>query len=166
MEMNTRLQVEHGVSELVAGLDLVHLQLQVAANGRLALSQDDVKLSGSAIEVRINAEDPANGFRPSPGTLAAFEFPLDRGPGTLRVDTHMQAGDSVSPHYDSLIAKVIAHAPTREGAIETLLACLRHARVEGVATTLPLHLAVLDSRDFRAGTYDTRSIPGWPASAR
>ena len=78
----------------------------------------------------------------------------------------MQAGDSVSPHYDSLIAKVIAHAPTRDGAIETLLACLRRARVEGVATTLPLHLAVLDSREFRAGTYDTRSIPGWPAPVR
>ncbi len=166
MEMITRLQVEHGVSELASGLDLVHLQLQVAANGRLPVAQPAVRLAGSAIEVRINAEDPANGFRPSPGTLTAFEFPRDLGPGTIRVDTHMQAGDSVSPHYDSLIAKVIAHAPTREGAIETLLACLRRARVEGVATTLPLHLAVLDSREFRAGTYDTRSIPGWPASAR
>jgi acetyl-CoA carboxylase biotin carboxylase subunit len=166
MEMNTRLQVEHGVSELVSGLDLVKLQLHVAANGRLPLAQGDVKFAGSAIEVRINAEDPTQGFRPAPGTLAAFEFPRELGPGTIRVDTHMQAGDSVSPHYDSLIAKVIAHAPTREEAIETLLRCLRKARVEGVATTLPLHLAVLDSQAFRRGEYDTRSIPGWPVPAR
>jgi acetyl-CoA carboxylase biotin carboxylase subunit len=166
MEMNTRLQVEHGVSELVSGLDLVKLQLHVAANGRLPLAQEGVKFSGHAIEVRINAEDPSNGFRPAPGTLAAFDFPRDVGPGTIRVDTHMQAGDAVSPYYDSLIAKVIAYAPTREAAIETLLACLRRARIEGVATTLPLHLVVLDSREFRTGTYDTRSIPGWPAATR
>lgn len=161
MEMNTRLQVEHGVSELVSGLDLVKLQLRVAAHHRLGLTQDDVRFSGHALEIRVNAEDPSANFRPSPGTLSAFEFPRELGPGTIRVDTHMQAGDSVSPYYDSLIAKVIAHAPTRDAAIETLLRCLREARVVGVATTLPLHLKVLDSAAFRSGQYDTRSIPGW-----
>jgi acetyl-CoA carboxylase biotin carboxylase subunit len=161
MEMNTRLQVEHGVSELVSGLDLVKKQLEVAAHHRLRLAQSDLEFTGHAIEIRVNAEDPADNFRPSPGTLTAFDFPRDLGPGAIRVDTHMQSGDSVSPHYDSLIAKVLSHAPTREGAIETLLRCLRACKVEGVATTLPLHLKVLDSAAFRSGKYDTRSIPGW-----
>lgn len=161
MEMNTRLQVEHGVSELVSGVDLVRKQLEIAAWRRLGLAQEDVKLSGHAIEIRVNAEDPSNKFRPSPGALSAFEFPRELGPGVIRVDTHMQAGDSVSPHYDSLIAKVLAHAPTRAQAIDTLLACLRASKVAGVATTIPLHLKVLDSREFRSGEYDTRAIPGW-----
>jgi acetyl-CoA carboxylase biotin carboxylase subunit len=161
MEMNTRLQVEHGVSELVSGVDLVKKQLEVAAHRRLGLVQSDLRLAGHSIEIRVNAEDPSNNFRPSPGTLSAFEFPRDLGPGHLRVDTHMQAGDAVSPHYDSLIAKVLSHGPTRDGAIETLLRCLRACKVEGVATTIPLHLKVLDSREFRSGNYDTRSIPGW-----
>jgi acetyl-CoA carboxylase biotin carboxylase subunit len=160
MEMNTRLQVEHGVTELVTGADIVVEQLRVAANERLSLAQERVRFSGSAIEVRVNAEDPSHGFRPSPGTLAAFEILRDLGPGAIRVDTHVSAGDEVSPHYDSLIAKVIAHAATRDAAIETLLACLRAAVVEGVQTTIPLHLAVLDSAEFRAGRYDTRTIPG------
>jgi acetyl-CoA carboxylase biotin carboxylase subunit len=161
MEMNTRLQVEHGVSELVSGVDVVVAQLRVAANERLALEQDRIALSGHAIEARINAEDPSQNFRPSPGTLSAFEIPTDRGPGTIRVDTHMQSGDSVSPYYDSLIAKVIAHAPTRDAAIETLSNALRASHIEGVKTTIPLHLAVLASNEFRSGRYDTRSIPGW-----
>jgi acetyl-CoA carboxylase biotin carboxylase subunit len=164
MEMNTRLQVEHGVTELVSGVDIVVEQLRVAANQRLSLAQERVALSGSAIEARINAEDPADNFRPSPGTLAAFDFPRDLGPGAIRVDTHMAAGDAVSPHYDSLIAKVIAHAPTREAAIETLLRCLRGSKVTGVKTTIPLHVAVLASNGFRSGRYDTRAIPGWPSS--
>jgi acetyl-CoA carboxylase, biotin carboxylase subunit len=161
MEMNTRLQVEHGVTELVSGVDIVTKQLEIAANRPLGLTQDALAFRGHAIEARINAEDPEHGFRPSPGTLAAFEVPRDLGPGTIRVDTHVRAGDAVSPHYDSLIAKVIAHAPTRDGAIETLLRALRGARVEGVKTTIPLHLAVLDSSAFRSGRYDTRTIPGW-----
>jgi len=161
MEMNTRLQVEHGVSELVSGVDLVKKQLEVAANRALGLAQSDIALRGHSIEIRVNAEDPSQNFRPSPGTLTAFDFPRDLGPGEIRVDTHMQAGDSVSPHYDSLIAKVLSHAATREEAIETLLRCLRAAKVEGVATTIPLHLKALDSKPFRTGAYDTRAIPGW-----
>jgi len=162
MEMNTRLQVEHPVSEMVSGVDVVALQLKVAANHRLGLTQDDVRLAGHAIECRVNAEDPARGFRPTPGKLEALEVPRDLGPGRVRVDTHLSAGDEVSPYYDSLIAKVIAHADTREAAIETMQRALAAARIGGgaVATTLPLHLAVLASDEFRSGEYDTRSVPG------
>ena len=162
MEMNTRLQVEHPVSEMVSGVDIAAEQIRIAARERLALEQRSVRLSGHAIECRLNAEDPARGFQPSPGTLRAFELPRELGPGTLRVDTHLAPGDTVPPHYDSLLAKVIAHAPTRELAIETLLRSLRAARIEGVATTLPLHLAVLSSTEFRTGDYCTSAIPGWP----
>ncbi len=165
MEMNTRLQVEHPVTEMVTGIDIVAKQLAIAAQRPLGVAQDAVVLDGHAIECRINAEDPAQGFRPSPGVVDVFDLPRDRGPGTIRVDTHLQAGDDVPPYYDSLIANVIAHAKTRELAIETMLACLRAARVEGVATTIPLHLAVLASPEFKKGDYDTRSIPGWPPSA-
>jgi acetyl-CoA carboxylase biotin carboxylase subunit len=162
MEMNTRLQVEHPVSELVSGLDLAALQIRIAANERLPLAQAGVALRGHAIEARINAEDPARNFQPSPGKLRAFAIPSDLGPGTVRVDTHLEAGDTVPPHYDSLLAKVIAHAGTRALAIDTLLHTLSAARIEGVATTLPLHLAVLASEPFRAGRYDTSAVPGWP----
>jgi acetyl-CoA carboxylase biotin carboxylase subunit len=162
MEMNTRLQVEHPVTEMLTGLDLVELQLRVAANEPLPFGQDAVKASGHAIEVRINAEDPARDFRPAPGLLESLEFPSDLGPGIVRFDTHLSAGERVSPHYDSSIGKLIARADTRDLAIETLLRCLRAARVAGVATTIPLQLAVLDSPAFRAGQYDTRAIPGWP----
>ena len=161
MEMNTRLQVEHPVTEMVTGLDVVELQLRVAANEPLALRQADVRSSGHAIECRINAEDPALDFRPTPGRLDAFELPEGLGPGVVRVDTHLAAGESVPPFYDSLIAKVIAHGETRAEAIETLRRALSAARIEGVATTIPLHLAVLGSSEFASGAYDTRSVPGW-----
>jgi acetyl-CoA carboxylase biotin carboxylase subunit len=164
MEMNTRLQVEHGVSELVSGVDIVVEQLRVAANERLSRAQTEITLAGHAIEARINAEDPEHEFRPSPGTLTRFEVPLNRGPGSVRVDTHMQSGDAVSPYYDSLIAKVIAHAPTRDQAIATLLNALAAMHVEGVKTTIPLHLKVLASPEFRSGRYDTRAIPGWKSA--
>ncbi len=166
MEMNTRLQVEHPVTEMITGVDIVKEQLRIAANERLALTQAQIAPSGHAIECRINAEDPAQGFRPSPGVLTAFEFPLDRGPGRVRVDTHLAAGDEIPPFYDSLIAKVIVHGATREAAIETMVRTLSAAKVAGVPTTIELHLAVLKSDEFRRGEYDTRSIPGWkPAIA-
>jgi acetyl-CoA carboxylase biotin carboxylase subunit len=165
MEMNARLQVEHPVTELQTGVDLVKEQLRIAANQRLSIAQSDVQQRGATIECRINAEDPSQGFRPTPGTLETFEFPTEVGPGSLRIDTHLRAGDRVPPYYDSLLAKVLAHGKTREAAIETLLSALSRAKVEGVATTIPLHLAVLDSPEFRAGDYDTASIPGW-ASAK
>ncbi|MCZ6596082.1 MAG: acetyl-CoA carboxylase biotin carboxylase subunit [Planctomycetota bacterium] len=162
MEMNTRLQVEHPVSELTTGVDIVAEQIHIAANRPLSLDQDAIAPRGHAIECRINAEDPAADFRPSPGRVDAFAIPDDAGPGTVRIDTHLNEGDSIPPYYDSLIAKVIAHAESRELGIETMLAALRGARVEGVATTIPLHLAVLESEAFRSGAYDTSAIPGWP----
>jgi acetyl-CoA carboxylase biotin carboxylase subunit len=163
MEMNTRLQVEHPVTEEVTGLDLARLQLEIAANRPLTVAQEDVSFTGHAIECRINAEDPHDDFRPTPGELAAFEFPTDRGPGRVRVDTHLRAGDSVSPHYDSLLAKVIAVGADRDQAIATMLGALEGARIEGVSTTIPLHRAVLASDEFRTGDYDTTRLPGWKA---
>ena len=162
MEMNARLQVEHPVSELTSGVDLVKEQLRVAANEPLGYDQSAIALSGHAIECRINAEDPARDFRPTPGTLEVFDLATEIDSGTVRVDTHLRAGDTVPPFYDSLIAKVIAHAPTRQGAIDALRQALSASRVEGVSTTIPLHLAVLDSDEFRRGDYDTSRVPGWP----
>lgn len=162
MEMNTRLQVEHPITEETTGVDVVAEQLRVAAGARLSLRQEDVAAKGHAVECRINAEDPADGFRPTPGLVTAFEFPADVGPGRVRVDSHVAAGDRVSPHYDSLLAKVITWGATRDEALDTMAACLQGASVEGVATTIPLHLAVLDSPAFRSGTYSTAEIPGWP----
>jgi acetyl-CoA carboxylase biotin carboxylase subunit len=165
MEMNTRLQVEHPVTEAITGIDIVKEQLRIAANEPLSLSQERLAPRGHAIECRINAEDPAQGFRPSPGRIETFEIPADKGPGTVRVDTHLGPGDEVSPYYDSLVAKVIAHAPTREKAIETMLRTLAGARIEGIATTIALHLEVLVSEEFRSGRYDTSRIPGWGVGA-
>ncbi len=161
MEMNTRLQVEHPVTELVTGVDVVREQLRIAAGGALGFTQDGLRLEGHAIECRINAEDPSDGFKPTPGTLTAFDFPEELGPGSIRVDTHVQTGESIPPYYDSLIAKVIAHGRTRDDAIETMIRSLSGATIEGVSTTIPLHLAVLQSDEFRSGNYDTLSIPGW-----
>ena len=166
MEMNARLQVEHPVSECVTGVDVVEAQLRIAAGQALGLDQEAVRLRGHAIECRVNAEDPERDFRPTPGRLAVFELADGEGPGAVRVDTHLAAGDEVPPYYDSLLAKVIAHGETREEAIETLLRALAASRVEGVSTTIPLHRAVLDSATFRSGEYDTRSIPGWPPHRR
>jgi acetyl-CoA carboxylase biotin carboxylase subunit len=159
MEMNTRLQVEHTVSEVRADVDLVEHQLRVAAGQRLTLPEA-VPLEGHAIECRINAEDPSDGFRPSPGTLTAWRPP--RGEG-IRVDTHVEAGYRVPPHYDSMICKIITHAPTRDAACDRMIEALEALEVEGVATTVPLHLAILRSDDFRRHRYDTRTLPGWPA---
>ncbi|MCB9758668.1 MAG: acetyl-CoA carboxylase biotin carboxylase subunit [Alphaproteobacteria bacterium] len=155
MEMNTRLQVEHPVTEMVTGLDLVELQLRVAANHRMPLTQADVRMQGHAIEVRVNAEDPAQGFRPTPGRITRLELP--QGPG-VRVDTHLRAGDAVSPHYDSMVCKVIAHGADRAQAIARMEAALGACRVEGISTTIPLALEVLADADFRAGDYDTTTL--------
>ena len=165
MEMNTRLQVEHPVTEEVTGVDIAAKQIEIAANRPLGLTQADVRFEGHAIECRINAEDPEADFRPSPGRLKAFAFGDGEGPGTIRVETHLEAGDEVAPHYDSLIAKVISHGKTRDEAIATMVRSLSAAKVEGVHTTIPLHLAVLESEAFRSGDYDTQAIPGWPKGA-
>ena len=164
MEMNTRLQVEHPVTEMVTGIDIVREQLRVAASGPLGFTQDGVSLEGHSIECRINAEDPSDNFKPSPGTASVFDIPLDKGPGRVRVDTHMTPGAEVSPYYDSLVAKVIVHAANRADAILTMQNTLAASRIEGIDTTIPLHLAVLASPEFQSGQYDTRTIPGWTQS--
>jgi acetyl-CoA carboxylase biotin carboxylase subunit len=161
MEMNCRLQVEHTVSEVRSGKDLVIAQLEVAAGRRLAWPQAEIALSGHVIECRINAEDPANGFAPAPGTVTAWQPPSGDG---IRVDTHVEVGYVVPPFYDSLLAKVIVHGTDRDDAIARMVAALGAFAVEGVATTIPMHLAILRSDAFRASTYDTRAIPGWPAA--
>lgn len=159
MEMNTRLQVEHCVSEMRSGLDLVRLQIEAASGRKLSITQDDVRLDGHAIECRINAEDPSDGFRPSPGVIEVWEPPTGEG---IRVDTHVEPGYRVPPHYDSLLCKVIAHGKNRDEACDRMIEALLSLRCEGVPTTAPMHLAILRSDAFRTHRYDTRAIPGWP----
>jgi acetyl-CoA carboxylase biotin carboxylase subunit len=161
MEMNTRLQVEHPVTELVTGVDLVSWQLRVAAGQPLTLRQEDVALTGHAIECRLNAEDAAQGFRPAPGLITAFDAPEEwryRLAGPVRLDTHVRAGYRVPTLYDSMLGKLIAHAPTRDEAIEALRAALAQLRVEGVPTTIALHRFLLNSAAFRSGQYSTADM--------
>jgi acetyl-CoA carboxylase biotin carboxylase subunit len=140
---------------MITGVDLVEHQLRVAANERLSLSQDAIRWEGHAIEARINAEDPERDFEPGPGTVERFRFPDDRGPGVVRVDTHLTAPAEVPPFYDSLVAKVIAAGSQRGEAIETLRRCLASSEVDGVPTTIGAHLKILESEPFRSGRYDT-----------
>ena len=160
MEMNARLQVEHPVSEMRTGIDLVEAQIRVAAGEPLWFSQEDVDLRGHAIECRINAEDPSNGFSPSPGVIERWEAAAV-GNDHVRVDTHVESGYEVPPHYDSLICKVIAWGEDRDAACDRLSEALRGIRCDGVSTTIPMHLAVLSSKAFRENRYDTRAVPGW-----
>ncbi|MEZ6194462.1 MAG: acetyl-CoA carboxylase biotin carboxylase subunit [Planctomycetota bacterium] len=155
MELNSRLQVEHPVTELVTGIDLVKEQIRIAAGEELSFSQRDIEVSGHAIECRINAEDPSQGFRPSPGRVGQYVPP--GGPG-VRVDSHLFSGYTIPPHYDSMVAKLIVHRPTREEAIETMLRALGEYRIEGIATTIPLYQRVLRHASFRSGQFDTGFI--------
>ncbi len=152
MEMNTRLQVEHPVTEMITGVDIVQEQIRIAANERLSVTQDEVTASGHAIEFRVNAEDPERDFRPDPGTLTRFEPPTGDG---IRVDTHVASGYRIPPFYDSMIAKLIVHGRDRADAIARAEAALAAFAVEGVKTTIPLHLRIVREPAFRAGTYDT-----------
>jgi acetyl-CoA carboxylase, biotin carboxylase subunit len=150
IEMNTRIQVEHPVTELVTGIDLVKEQLCIARGDRLSVSQDDVACTGAAIEVRINAEDPGRDFFPSPGTIDALELPEGAG---VRVDTAAYAGYRVPPFYDSLLAKLICWGRDREEAIERTRGALEDFHVEGIKTTIPFHLELLADAGVRAGDY-------------
>jgi acetyl-CoA carboxylase, biotin carboxylase subunit len=152
IEMNTRLQVEHGVTEMVTGTDLVREQLLVAAGEPLELSQDDVSPRGSSIEFRINAEDPDRDFQPAPGRIETVELP--GGPG-VRVDTAIYPGYTVPPFYDSLIAKLLVWAPTREQALRRGRRALEEFRIEGLETTIPLHLRLVDDERVVAGEFHT-----------
>ena len=152
MEMNTRIQVEHPVTEMVTLTDIVRNQIRVAEGDPLGFTQDEVIMVGHAIECRINAESPDT-FVPSPGTITTFNLP--GGPG-VRVDTYVYPGYRVPPFYDSMIAKVIVHARTRELAIARMRRALDAMVVEGIKTTIPLHLKIMDSPDFQAGNFSTR----------
>ncbi len=158
LEMNTRIQVEHPVTEMTTGRDLVALQLRLAGGEDLAgeLRQDDIAASGHAIECRICAENPAKMFLPSPGRLDVLSFPPE-GEG-LRIDAGVREGDRVTPFYDSMIAKLIVHAPTREAAIERARAALAATRIEGIATNLAFLGRVLDHAAFRSGRTLTRFV--------
>lgn len=152
MEMNTRIQVEHPVTEMVTLTDIVRNQIRVAEGDPLGFTQDEVIMVGHAIECRINAESPET-FTPSPGTITTFNLP--GGPG-VRVDTYVYPGYRVPPYYDSMIAKVIVHARTRELAIARMRRALDAMVVEGIKTTIPLHLKIMDNPDFQAGNFSTR----------
>ncbi len=156
MEMNTRLQVEHPVTECITGLDLVEWQLRVAAGEPLPLTQEQISLSGHAIEVRLCAEDPARDFLPAAGLISALSFPAE-APG-IRVDAGVQAGDSVTIHYDSLLAKLIAHGPDRAAAVRRLQAALRDLQVAGVRTNRDFLVALVAHPAFVAGAVDTGFI--------
>jgi acetyl-CoA carboxylase biotin carboxylase subunit len=155
MEMNTRIQVEHPVTEEVTGLDLVKEQIRVAAGERLSVLQDEVEWRGHAIECRINAEDHTRGFRPSPGTITYMYKP--GGPG-LRVDSHAFSGYTVPPYYDSMIGKLIAHGKDRAEALRRMEIALEEMIVEGIQTTIPFHLLALRDERFRRGDLDTHFV--------
>jgi acetyl-CoA carboxylase biotin carboxylase subunit len=149
--LNARLQVEHPVSELVTGIDIVREQLRIAAGENLHASGRAPR-RGHAIEVRLNAEDPARGFTPSPGVVERFKAPL--GPG-VRLDTHIEEGAVIPPYYDSLVAKLIVWDETRPFAIERALRALSELELRGVATTRDVAAEILGSEEFRGGTYST-----------
>ena len=155
MEMNTRIQVEHPVTESVTGIDLVKEQIRVAAGDRLSFSQEDVRFSGHAIEVRLTAEDPDRGFTPSAGTITHLVLPGGFG---VRVDTHVYAGYTLPPFYDSLLGKIIAWGRDREEAISRMTRCLDETRVEGIHTTLPFYRKLIRNEAYRRGDIATTFI--------
>jgi len=151
MEMNTRIQVEHPVTEEVINFDLIKEQIKVA--GGVPISGKNYEPTMHAIECRINAEDPFNNFRPSPGRITNFHSPGGHG---VRIDTHVYAGYVIPPNYDSMIAKVICVAQTREEALSTMERALSEFVIEGVKTTIPFHLKLLKDPNFRAGNFTTK----------
>ena len=156
IEMNTRLQVEHPVTELITGIDLVEWQLRVAFGEKLPLAQDEIRMSGHAIEARVYAENPHKNFMPSVGRIRTWRMP-EQANG-LRIDAGYREGDAVSPHYDAMLAKVIAWAPTREEAIERLNRGLEQSDVRGIVTNIPFLSALVTHAAVRANTIDTGFI--------
>jgi len=158
MEMNTRIQVEHPVTECVTGLDLVGEQLRIAGGEPLSVAQSDIPLRGAAVELRLNAEDPANGFAPTPGELERFDLP--GGPG-VRMDTGFRAGDRISPFYDSMIGKLIVHGADRTQALARARQALAELRIHGLPSTAPLHERLLASAEFRKAAVHTGWLEQW-----
>jgi acetyl-CoA carboxylase biotin carboxylase subunit len=162
IEMNTRLQVEHPISEMVSGIDLVREQLRIGAGAPLGYRQEDIRLYGHAIECRINAENPED-FRPSPGHVSEYHAP--GGPG-VRIDSGLYQGYEVPPYYDSLVAKVIAYGDDREECLMRLRRALEEYVIGGIETTIPLHQRLLDDPDFRRGAYDIGWLERWLSPAK
>lgn len=163
LEMNTRIQVEHPVTELITGIDLVQEQIRIAAGERLSFTTEDLKVKGHAIECRINAENPFQDFRPTPGRIKNWNPPVGKG---VRLDTHCHEGYLISPYYDSMVAKLIVHAPDREQACSAMLDALSSFGIEGPNTTIPLHSAIIAEPVFRDGSVTTRwlendFLPHW-----
>lgn len=152
IEVNARIQVEHPVTELITGLDLIKWQIRIAAGEPLTLKQSDIKSRGHAIECRINCEDPSENFRPSPGTVQNMQLP--GGPG-IRWDSHLVNGYRVPTNYDSMIGKLLVHADTREEAISRMSRALRELKLEGIATTIPFHQLLMQDPQFKSGEFDT-----------
>jgi acetyl-CoA carboxylase biotin carboxylase subunit len=159
IEMNTRIQVEHPITEEITGIDLIREQLLIAGTGAMSISQADVRFSGHAIECRINAEDPHHNFFPSPGRISAIEWPMGEA---IRVDTGVETGSVVSPYYDSLVAKLIVHADTRQAAIQAMLTALDGTRIEGVKTTIPVLKKLLARTEFADVTHHSKFIEAVP----
>ena len=155
IEVNARIQVEHPVTEMVTGIDLIKWQIRVAAGERLPWTQTDISQRGAAIECRINAENPKRNFQPSPGTITQLIAPGGFG---VRFDTHAHSGYTVPPHYDSMIGKLIVHQPTRNEAIVCMLRALAELRVEGIFTTVPIHQEILSHSAFAEGRIDTTFV--------
>jgi acetyl-CoA carboxylase biotin carboxylase subunit len=161
MEMNTRIQVEHPVTEMVCGIDLIKEQIRVAGGEKLKFKQENIQLRGTAIECRINAEDPDNNFMPCPGKIETLILP---GGPNVRVDTHMYAGYEIPPYYDSLIAKLIVYGNTRQKAIKTMRRALSEFYVAPIKTTIPFHLKLMDNPLFKKGDISTHFVQDLLAS--
>jgi len=158
LEMNTRLQVEHAVSEMIIGLDLVEHQIKIARGEQLSITQDDIKLNGHAIELRVYAEDPLNNFMPSIGTLTRYEKPVGEG---IRVDDGYEEGMTIPIYYDPMIAKLIVHGKTRTEAIQKMLEAIKQYKIEGVSTTLPFGTFVFEHEAFFSGNFDTHFVKNY-----
>ena len=155
MEMNTRIQVEHPVTEWVTGVDLVKEQIRIASGLPLSCKQEDIQLTGHAIECRINAENPSKGFRPSPGTITDMYFPGGKG---IRIDSAVYSGYTIPPYYDSMIAKVIVWAKNRTEAIRKMQSALGEVIIEGIDTNVDYQYEILDHPDFQSGNTDVEFI--------
>ena len=152
MEMNTRIQVEHPVTEMVTGIDIVKEQIKIASGQKLSIKQDDVKIKGHAIECRINAEDPKNNFAPSPGKITDLNIPAGFG---VRMDSAIYCGYEIPPFYDSMIGKLITYGETREEARIRMKRCLSEFAIGGIKNNLEFHYRLLEDKDFKEGNYYT-----------